>query len=129
MKDLFYMGGPLFMGILTTLLVIIIALIVYFSISIASGKAASNNNFRHQLTYLRSVGLFTMITGILGQLIGLMSAFKAIEAAQDISPAIMAGGLKVSLITTHYGIFIYLFSILIWFLLDLWYHKKAGASS
>lgn len=125
MLDYFYMGGPLFMGILTTLLVIIIALIVYFTISIANGKAASNNNFRHQLTYVRSVGLFTMITGILGQLIGLMSAFKAIEAAMDISPAIIAGGLKVSMITTLYGIFIYLFSILIWFLLDLWYHEKA----
>lgn len=125
MLDYFYMGGPLFMGILTTLLVIIIALIVYFTISIANGKAASNNNFRHHLTYVRSVGLFTMITGILGQLIGLMSAFKAIEAAMDISPAIIAGGLKVSMITTLYGIFIYLFSILIWFLLDLWYHEKA----
>jgi biopolymer transport protein ExbB/TolQ len=65
-----------------------------------------------------------MITGILGQLIGLMTAFSAIEKASDISPAIVAGGLKVSMITTLYGIFIYMLSILIWFLLDLWYHKK-----
>ena len=68
-----------------------------------------------------------MITGILGQLIGLTEAFKAIEAAMDISPAIMAGGLKVSMITTLYGIIINLLSILIWFLLDLWYHKKNEA--
>ena len=52
---------------------------------------------------------------------------KAIEAAMDISPAIMAGGLKVSMITTLYGILINLLSILIWFLLDLWYHKKSEA--
>jgi len=30
------------------------------------------------------------------------------------------------MITTLYGICIYLVSILIWFLLDLWYNKKEG---
>lgn len=125
MKELFYMGGPLFMGILTALLAILLAVTVYFAASIASGNAAGNLNFRHQLTYLKSIGLFIMITGILGQLIGLMSAFKAIERVGDISPPILAGGLKVSMISTLYGILIYLFSILVWFLLDLWYHKKS----
>lgn len=65
-----------------------------------------------------------MIIGILGQLIGLMEAFSAIERAGDVSPAILAGGLKVSMITTLYGIFIYMLSIIIWFLLDLWFHKQ-----
>ncbi len=125
MKELFYMGGPLFMGILTTLLVIILAVTVYFAVSIASGKASGRQNFRHQLTYLKSIGLFTMITGILGQLIGLMMAFSAIERAGDISPAIVVGGLKVSMITTLYGILLYMGSILIWFVLDLWYHRKS----
>lgn len=125
MKDLFYMGGPLFMGILTILLVIILAMTVYFVVTVVSGKSVGRENFRHQLTYLKSLGLFTMITGILGQLIGLMMAFSAIERAGDISPAIMVGGLKVSMITTLYGVFIYMFSILIWFILDLWHHRKA----
>lgn len=112
------------MGILTTLLVVMLAISIYFLISIASGKASDRPNFRHQLTYVKSVGLFTMITGILGQLIGLLEAFKAIEQVKDISPALLAGGLKVSMITTLYGILIYLFSILIWFLLDLWYNHS-----
>ena len=121
------MGGSLFMGILTILLVIILAVSAYFALTIVGGKADSKKNFSHQLTYLKSLGLFTMITGILGQLIGLTEAFKAIEAAMDISPAILAGGLKVSMITTLYGILINLLSILIWFLLDLLYHKKSEA--
>lgn len=127
MAQLFYMGGPLFMGILTCLFVILVVISVYFILAIASGRASGRQNFRHQLTYLKSVGLFTMITGILGQLIGLMSAFKAIERVGDISPAMLAGGLKVSMITTLYGILIYLISIVIWFLLDLWHHKKAAS--
>jgi len=124
MKDLFNMGGPLFMGILTTLLVIMLATAVYFFLRITSGKATDQANFSHKLTYVKSVGLFTMITGILGQLIGLLEAFKAIERVGDISPAMLAGGLKISMITTLYGILIYLVSILIWFLLDLLYGKK-----
>ena len=116
------------MGILTVLLVIILAAGISFLVTITSGRSARKDNFTHQLTYIRSLGLFTMITGILGQLIGLMMAFQAIEAASDISPAILAGGLKVSMITTLYGILIYLFSILVWFLLDLWHHRKISSS-
>ena len=124
MKEWFIMGGTLFMSILTILLVIIVAVAVYFAITIASGKASEKVDFKYQLKYVKSLGLFTMITGILGQMIGLLSAFTAIEAAGDVSPAMMAGGLKVSMITTLTGIVIYLLSIIIWFLLDLWYHKK-----
>lgn len=125
MAKLFYMGGPLFMGILTALLAAILALAVWFALAVATGRAREMKHFPHRLTYLRSLGLFTMITGILGQLIGLLLAFRAIEEASDISPAIVAGGLKVSMITTLYGIGIYLFSILVWLGLDLWYHQKA----
>ncbi len=124
MKEWFIMGGSLFMSILTILLVIVVAVSVYFVVTITSGKAKEEANFRLQLKYVKSIGLFTMITGILGQLIGLMDAFSAIEQAGDISPSIMAGGLKISMITTLTGIVIYLISIAIWFLLDLWYQKS-----
>lgn len=124
MKDWFIMGGTLFMSILTILLVIIVAVSVYYAVLIASGKSRERENFAHQLKYVRSIGLFTLVTGILGQMIGLFMAFTAIEAAQDISPALLAGGLKVSMITTLTGMVIYLISILIWFLLDLWNQKK-----
>ena len=127
MKEWFIMGGPLFMSILTILLVIIVAVSVYYAVLIASGKAAEKENFAHQLKYVKFIGLFTMITGILGQLIGLFMAFTAIEEANDISPALLAGGLKVSMISTLTGIIIYLISIIIWFLLDLWHQKTSGS--
>lgn len=118
------MGGPLFMSILTILLVIMVAVSAYFAVVIASGRASEKTNFAHQLRYVRSIGLFTMITGILGQLVGLFEAFSVIQEIGDISPSILAGGLKVSMITTLTGIIIYLISILIWFLLDLWHQKS-----
>ncbi len=124
LDNLFHQGGPLFMGILTILLLILLATAVIFAIYISNGKVQDSEGFRHRLTYLKSMGLFTMITGILGQLIGLLMAFGAIERAGDVSPQIIYGGLKISFYTTVYGILIYLFSILIWFILDLWFHKK-----
>ena len=41
--------------------------------------------------------------GFLGTVIGMVQAFDAIEAAGDISPNIVAGGMKVALITTVGG--------------------------
>jgi len=42
--------------------------------------------------------------GFLGTVIGMVAAFDAIEAAGDISPTVVAGGMKVALITTIFGI-------------------------
>lgn len=124
LDNLFHVGGPLFMGILTILLLIILATTVVFALLIASGKALEIKGSRTRLIYIKSMGLFTMIFGILGQLVGLTEAFGSIERAGDISPGLIFGGLKVSMYTTLYGIVIYLVSILIWFLLDIWYHRK-----
>ncbi|MBQ8594100.1 MAG: MotA/TolQ/ExbB proton channel family protein [Bacteroidaceae bacterium] len=42
--------------------------------------------------------------GFLGTVIGMVQAFDAIEAAGDISPTVVAAGMKVALITTIFGI-------------------------
>ena len=42
--------------------------------------------------------------GFLGTVIGMIQAFDDIEAAADISPSIVAGGIKVALLTTAGGL-------------------------
>lgn len=42
--------------------------------------------------------------GFLGTVIGMVMAFDTIEKAGDISPTVVAGGMKVALITTIFGI-------------------------
>ena len=121
------MGGPLFMGIISILCLVMLIVSIVFLLKIVSGKSEANPSFTHQLAYIKSLGLFTMITGILGQLIGLMMAFSAIEKVGDVSPQIMVGGLKVSMITTLYGIAVYLLSIIIWFLLDLYHQSRLNS--
>jgi biopolymer transport protein ExbB len=42
--------------------------------------------------------------GFMGTVIGMISAFDSIEAAGVISPAVVAGGIKVALLTTVFGL-------------------------
>ena len=44
--------------------------------------------------------------GFLGTVVGMVGAFDAIEAAGDISPTVVAGGIKVALITTIAGLIV-----------------------
>ena len=44
--------------------------------------------------------------GFLGTVIGMIGAFDAIEAAGDISPSLVAGGIKVALLTTVFGLIV-----------------------
>jgi len=124
MKDLFYMGGPLFMSILSILLIVVVVWIIYHTIIHFSSTAPDKNITLRKLGYGKSIGLFALITGILGQLIGLFMAFSTIEKVGDISPAIMMGGIKVSMITTLYGISIYLVSLLLWFVTSIIIDRK-----
>ena len=44
--------------------------------------------------------------GFMGTVIGMIQAFDAIEAAGDISPTVVAGGIKVALLTTVFGLIV-----------------------
>ncbi len=44
--------------------------------------------------------------GFMGTVIGMIGAFDAIEVAGDISPSLVAGGIKVALITTVFGLIV-----------------------
>ncbi len=44
--------------------------------------------------------------GFMGTVIGMIQAFDTIEAVGDISPAIVAGGIKVALLTTVFGLIV-----------------------
>jgi len=44
--------------------------------------------------------------GFMGTVIGMIAAFDAIAAAGDISPTVVAGGMKVALLTTVFGLIV-----------------------
>lgn len=53
------------------------------------------------------IGLFIALSpmlGFMGTVVGMIGAFDAIQAAGDISPTLVAGGIKVALLTTLLGL-------------------------
>ena len=55
------------------------------------------------------IGLFIAIApmlGFMGTVIGMISAFDDIQTAGDISPTVVAGGIKIALITTVTGLMV-----------------------
>ena len=53
------------------------------------------------------IGLFIALSpmlGFMGTVVGMIDAFDAIKAAGDISPTLVAGGIKVALLTTLLGL-------------------------
>ena len=127
MIDLFYTGEPLFMGTLTLLLLIVFSIAVVLGIQIFRDKVKDTLSMRHRLKYIKSVGLFALVFGIFGQLLGLYGAFSYIEAAGNISPQLLFSGLRVSAITTIYGVIIFLLSYLLWLGLDVRLNRVSSA--
>ena len=55
------------------------------------------------------IGLFIALApsfGFLGTVVGMVQAFDDIEVAGDISPTVVAGGMKVALLTTIFGLIV-----------------------
>ncbi len=106
------------MSILTLLLLSALFISVYYGISIFKSEPVQTDLLRHRITYIKTIGLLSLVVGILGQLIGMYSGFAQIQKAGEISQALLVGGLKVSMITTLYGLVIFIASYLIWLCLD-----------
>ncbi|MDA3866257.1 MAG: MotA/TolQ/ExbB proton channel family protein [Salinivirgaceae bacterium] len=58
------------------------------------------------LTWISLFIALAPMLGFMGTVIGMIGAFDSIEAAGDISPALVAGGIKVALITTVSGLIV-----------------------
>ena len=112
MFDLFYMGGPLFMGLLTLLLLFVI--IISVRTFMQKAESADLDEVRVKSIHLiKSIGLLSLVLGMLGFLLGMYAAMSHIESSGGVSSGVLAGGLKVALITPTYGLIIYGISHLI----------------
>ncbi len=63
-------------------------------------------------------GGFAAISGMLGSIIGVIIAFQSIEAAGEVEATLVAGGIKVALLSSSMGVLILGFAALLWFALQ-----------
>jgi len=93
-------GGPFFMYPLFIILILLIILIV---------KAfLQKGSVDKTMSLISSISLFAIVWGFLGQIIGLIGAFDAIESIGEVSPAMLAGGLKIAFLAPVFGMFAFL---------------------
>lgn len=111
--ETYKMGGPFFMFIITLLGLSMFFFTVKSGIKIFVKKNYSGKG----INYILMFGSLSFIFGLLAQAIGMFQAFEAIQQAGDISPALVAGGLRVSMIAPLYGVFWFILSIPIWVVL------------
>ena len=95
LPELFSMGSPFLMSVLTILLV---------GLFFAAWKAPA---------WVKEIGLAAPIVASLSVLFGLYNVFDTLQHAPDISPLIVYAGVKCAVIPMIYSLLIYLISLVI----------------
>ena len=74
--------------------------------SIVSLGAIATARLEKNMSWLSFIIAVSPMVGFLGTAVGMVMAFDAIELAGDISPTVVAGGMKVALLTTVFALIV-----------------------
>jgi biopolymer transport protein ExbB len=74
--------------------------------SIVAYGGVQMGNLERGLVWVSLCIALAPMLGFFGTVVGMVNAFDAIEAAGDISPSLVAGGIKIALITTLAGLLV-----------------------
>lgn len=116
-------GGPLFMSLIYIMYILVIFFVIKSLINYRSSKLTEQFLLR-QNSWILFLGSFAFLTGIFAQMVGFYEAMHVIQQAGDISPALIAGGFKVSLLAPLYGFQLLLLAGLYWFLYRKFVQRK-----
>ena len=97
----FLEGGALFMSII----LICLLLSIFFTVKSVFNIKINIETSKKMLKLISVSGSLGLAIGVMGAFIGLISAFDVIEASGGAEPAIIAGGLKVALLSPLFGLF------------------------
>ena len=97
----FMEGGALFMS----LILICLLILIYFTIKSILNLKTNKEISKKMLKHISDSGTLGLALGVMGSFIGLITAFDVLEATGAAEPSILAGGLKVALLSTLFGLF------------------------
>ena len=97
----FMEGGVLFMSLILICLLISIYFLVKYLLNIKTNIEVSKKMLKH----ISDSGTLGLALGFMGAFIGLITAFDVLEATGEADPSIIAGGLKVALLSPLFGLF------------------------
>ena len=102
----FLEGGALFMSLILICLLLSIYFMVKSFLTLNTNKETSKRMLKH----IGDSGTLGLALGVLGAFIGLITAFEVIEATGGAAPSIIAGGLKVAILSPIFGLFTFSFA-------------------
>jgi hypothetical protein len=97
----FMEGGALFMSLVLICLLISIYFTVKSLLNIKTNIEISKKMIKH----IKDSSSLGLALGVMGAFIGLITAFDVLEATGEANPSIIAGGLKVALLSPLFGLF------------------------
>ena len=97
----FMEGGALFMSLILICLLILIYFTIKSILTLKTNKEISQQMLKH----ISDSGTLGLALGVMGSFIGLITAFDVLESTGAAEPSILAGGLKVALLSTLFGLF------------------------
>ncbi len=116
--------NPLFTIPLLILLIMVIALLIFSVIILASGSINRSMYLSKIKKYLHSIGTFAIVFGILGQLLGIYGAFQVIGGAKSVNPDVWMAGIINSMSSTLFGFFIFILTRCIGFGIRYFLNKQ-----
>ena len=102
----FLEGGALFMS----LILICLLLSIYFMTKAFYKINTKPELSKKMISLVNDSGALGISLGFLSAFLGLIGAFDVLEATGDANPAVIAGGLKIALLSPIFGIFTFLIS-------------------
>lgn len=123
----FFNAGGIFMWPLLAIAIVIIYLSVRKIIDLFITEEQNHKKLKNGINAILFWGSLSVVLGVFAHFTGVYLAMQAIMAANDISPAIVANGYAMSLVTILSGLFIFMVSSIIWLILN-WRYKKLAAN-
>ncbi|PKV52072.1 MotA/TolQ/ExbB proton channel family protein [Aquimarina sp. MAR_2010_214] len=99
-------GGFFFMLPILMMFFVVLSLVIKNVIVFRKEKILSKKHIQ----LINSIGLLTLVWGVLGQLLGLVGALDNIDMFGEPSIEILATGLKMSTLPTIFGCFVFVVS-------------------
>lgn len=92
-------GGPVFTVVIFACLLLVLVLFVLALVKIG--------NSEKMMMLMKHIGWFAVAWGFLGRTFGLIHAFDAVAAHGELTPSLLADGLKMALVDPLMGILVF----------------------
>jgi biopolymer transport protein ExbB/TolQ len=118
----FFQGGGVMMWPMSLVGLAILFLAVHAAVLLARREPEVEGRLRAVLFW----GVMSLVLGVLGTTVGIVQMAEAVARSGGVRVTTLLGGFGVSLITSIFGLLIFLVAAMLWFALRQWHLRQAA---